>query len=264
MILSFLGKLDGKVCIITGCASGLGKQEAIRFAEEGAKLAICSRTAAKLEDTRRLCEERGAEVLAFPCDVSVAEQRVAFIDAVVRKYNTIDVLVNNAHSTTILKPMMEKTLEELEIETKCCLFAFFHFMQLCFPYMKDKPGAGASIINFASKAAREGTPGHSVYATVKAGVGGLTRTAAREWGIHNIRVNELMPNGFTDNCKAGLELQPKEIQEWAAHSFKDNPFGRAGDPYADVSPVVVFLASDDSHWITGQNIHADGGVWITD
>lgn len=61
-----MGKLDGKVCIITGCASGLGKQEAIRFAEEGAKLAICSRTAAKLEDTKRLCEERGAEVLAFP------------------------------------------------------------------------------------------------------------------------------------------------------------------------------------------------------
>lgn len=254
-----MGKLDGKVCIITGCASGLGKQEAIRFAEEGAKLSICSRTAAKLEETKQLCEERGAEGLAFPCDVSDPEQRIAFIQAVVDKYGTIDVLVNNAHNTTILKPMMEKTLEELEIETKCCLSAFFHFMHLCFPYMKDKPGAGASIINFASKAAREGTPGHSVY-----GVGGLTRTAAREWGVNNIRVNEIMPNGFTDNCKAGLELQPKEIQEWATHSFKDNPFGRPGAPYGDVATIVVFLASDDSHWITGQNIHADGGVWITD
>lgn len=259
-----MGKLDGKVCIITGCASGLGKQEAIRFAEEGAKLAICSRTLAKLEETRDICREKGSDVLAMACDVTVPEQREAFIQAVVEKYGTIDVLVNNAHTTTILKPMMEKTLEELELETKCCIYAYFHFMQLCYPYMKDKPGAGASIINFASKAAREGTPGHSVYATVKAAVGGLTRTAAREWGINNIRVNEIMPNGFTDNCKAGLELQPKEIQEWASHSFKDNPFGRAGDPYADVAPVVVFLASDDSHWITGQNIHADGGVWITD
>ena len=259
-----MGKLDGKVCIITGCASGLGKQEAIRFAAEGAKLAICSRTLSKLEETKRLCEEKGAEVLAMACDVTEADQREAFINAVVEKYGTIDVLVNNAHTTTELLPFMAKTLEDLELETKCCIYAYFHFCQLCVPHMMGHDGYGASIINFASKAAREGTPGHSVYATVKAAVGGLTRTLARELGPLNIRVNEIMPNGYTDNCDAGLKLQPKEIQEWAKHAFKDNPFERPGDPYEDVAPVVVFLASDDSHWITGQNIHADGGVWITD
>ncbi len=259
-----MGKLDGKVCIITGCASGLGKQEAIRFAEEGAKLAICSRTVSKLAETERICKERGAEVLAMACDVTDPDQRIAFIDAVVEKYGTIDVLVNNAHTTTILKPMMEKTLDELELETKCCIYAYFHFMQLCYPYMKGKPGYGAAIVNFSSKAAREGTPGHSVYATVKAAVGGLTRTAAREWGPDNIRVNSIMPGGFTDNCAAGLKDQPPEIQEWAKEAFRANPLRKIGDPYEDVAPLVVFLASDESHWMTGQNLHADGGCWITD
>lgn len=257
-----MGKLDGKVCIITGCASGLGKQEAIRFAREGAKLAICSRTVAKLEETKRICEEAGAEVLAFPCDVTDPEQREAFVNATVEKYGTIDVLVNNAHTTTTLMPFLAKTLDDLEIETKCCIYAYFHFCQLCAPYMMDKPGYGASIINFTSKAVLEGTPGHSVYATVKAAVGGLTRVLARELGPLNIRVNSIMPGGFTDNCEAGLKLQPEDIQEWAKEAFKANPLERVGDPYEDVAPIVVFLASDDSHWMTGQLVDADGGSWF--
>ena len=126
-----MGKLDGKVCIITGCASGLGKQEAIRFAEEGAKLAICSRTVAKLEETKRICEERGAEVLAFPCDIQVREQREAFVEATIEKFGTIDVLVNNAHNVTPLLPFLAKSLDDLEIEYKVCTEAYFHFCQLC-------------------------------------------------------------------------------------------------------------------------------------
>ena len=92
-----MGRLDGKVCIITGAASGLGKQEAIRFAEEGAKLAICSRTESKLMDTKRICEEMGAEVLAMACDVMVKENLEALVSATVDRFGTIDVLVNNAH-----------------------------------------------------------------------------------------------------------------------------------------------------------------------
>lgn len=257
-----MGKLDGKVCIITGCASGLGKQIALRFADEGAKLAICSRTLEKLEETKRLCEEKGAEVLAFPCDLTSAEQREAFVEATAEKYGTIDVLVNNAHTTTPLLPILGKSLEDLELEYKVCIEAYFHLMQLCWTYMEDHPGYGASIINFGSKAACEGTVGHGVYATIKAAVGGLTRVAAREFGPSNIRVNCIMPNGLTENAIEGLKYQTPEIQAWAEEAFKDNPFGRPGDPYDDLAPVVVFLASDESHWITGDTIHADGGVCI--
>lgn len=257
-----MGKLDGKVCLITGCASGLGKQEAIRFAEEGAKLVICDVLDEKLEVTKQICEERGAECTAVHCDMTKAEDRENFVQVAADKYGTIDVLVNNAHYTTPLVPILAKTLDELEIEYKVCIEAFFHMMQLCWEYMEDHPGAGASIINFSSKAALEGTVGHGVYATVKAAVGGMTRVAAREFGPSNIRVNAIMPGGFTDNCEEGLKLQTEEIQEWAKTAFKANPFERIGSPYDDVAPIVVFLASDDSHWMTGQLVSADGGSWF--
>ena len=259
-----MGKLDGKVCLITGCASGLGKQEAIRFADEGAKLVICDIQEEKLMETKRICEERGAECTAVVVDLASREDREHFVEVAAEKYGTIDVLVNSAHYTTPLQPILAKSLDDLELEYKIGIEAYFHLMQLCRDYMEDHPGYGASIINFGSKAAREGTIGHGVYATIKSGAGAMTRVAAREFGPSNIRVNCIMPNGYTDNCDEGLKKQPPEIQEWAKTAFKDNPFGRAGDPYDDLAPVVVFLASDESHWITGATIHADGGVYISD
>jgi len=258
-----MGRLDGKVCIITGAASGLGKQEAIRFAEEGAKLAICSRTESKLMDTKRICEEMGAEVLAMACDVMVKENLEALVSATVDRFGTIDILVNNAHTVTMLLPFLQKSEDDLEIELKSSLYAYWRLMKLCYPYIKGKPGAGASIINFASKAGFEGTIDHCAYAAAKEAVRGLSRVVAREWGKDNIRVNTICPGSFTDNCKADLGKQTKEIQQWAEIAFKYNPFQRVGDPYEDVSPIVLFLASDDSRWMTGQNVFADGGGWIT-
>ena len=104
---------------------------------------------------------------------------------------------------------------------------------------------------------------HCAYAAAKEAVRGLTRVVAREWGKDNIRINTICPGGFTDNAKTDLSKQTKEVQQWAEVAFKDNPFQRIGDPYEDVSPIVLFLASDDSRWMTGQNVFADGGSWIT-
>ena len=136
-------------------------------------------------------------------------------------------------------------------------------MKLCYPYMKNKPGAGASIINFASKAGYEGTAGHCAYSAAKEAIRGLTRVVAREWGPENIRINTICPGGFTDNAQASLQYQTPEIQEWAKTAFKENVFQRIGDPSEDVSPIVLFLASDDSRWMSGQNLFADGGSWLT-
>ena len=200
-----MGRLDGKVCIITGAASGLGKQEAIRFAEEGAKLAICSRTESKLMDTKRICEEKGAEVLAMACDVMVKENLEALVSATVDRFGTIDILVNNAHTVTMLLPFLQKSEDDLEIELKSSLYAYWRLMKLCYPYMKGKPGAGASIINFASKAGFEGTVDHCAYAAAKEAVRGLTRVVAREWGKDNINVNVVCPLAMTsqlENFKA--------------------------------------------------------------
>lgn len=259
-----MGKLEGKVAVITGCASGLGKQHAIRFADEGVKsLAICDIQKEKLIETKRLCEEKGTEVLALRCDVGMYYDLVTFVDKTIERFGTIDVLVNNAHKITDLRPFLEYTIGDLDVELHTSLYATWHMMKLCFPYMKEKPEAGASIINTASKGGIEGTPAHAAYAAAKEAIRGLSRVVAREWGQYNIRVNTVSPGGWTDNVSGRLKGMSQEVQKWAEHAFKDNPFQKIGDPYNDVSPIFVFLASDDSHWMTGQNLHADGGSWIS-
>jgi NAD(P)-dependent dehydrogenase (short-subunit alcohol dehydrogenase family) len=257
-----LGKLDNKVVLITGCSTGLGKQQAIRMAEEGAKLAICARNETKLKETKNICEEKGAEVLAMPVDIMDYDSLVSFVEATVERFDTIDVLVNNAHTITVPAPFLEKTIDDLDVELRSSVYAHWHLMKLCFPYLRDKSGAGASIINFASEAGVMGDSLYAPYAASKEAVRGLSRTVAREWGQYNIRVNTLCPNGMTENASGGLQSLSPQAREHVQKAFVNNPFGRAGDPYKDVAPVAVFLASDDSHWITGQNIHADGGVLI--
>lgn len=257
-----MGKLDGKVAIITGCASGLGRQEALRFADEGAKIAICDIQERKLEETRRLCAEKGAEVLSFPCDVRSRESLSEFVAATVERFGTVDVLVNNVHFTT-LKPFIDQDIADFQKEIEVSVFSGWHLMQLCFPYLKDKPGAGASIINFGSRWGMESPALSSTYSPVKEAVRALSRVVAREWGVHNIRVNAVCPGGFTDNAANHMDTQLPEMQKYAMAAFKDNVFDRLGDPYNDVAPIVVFLASDESHWMSGQTVNADGGGWIT-
>jgi len=257
-----MNKLENKVVIITGCSSGLGKQQAIRMATEGAKLAICARTESKLLITKEICENHGAEVFAMALDIMDYEALVKFVEGTVNKFGTIDVLVNNAHTITKPAPFLEKTIEDLDLEMKSSVYSYWYLMKLCFPYLRDKEGAGTSIINFASEAAVMGDYLYAPYAAAKEAVRGLSRVVAREWGQYNIRVNTLCPNGLTDNCSGGFKSLGPEAAAHIEKAFVNNPFHRAGDPYNDVAPVVVFLASDDSHWITGQNIHADGGALI--
>ncbi|MCD8027658.1 MAG: SDR family oxidoreductase [Erysipelotrichaceae bacterium] len=257
-----MGKLEGKIVILTGAASGLGKFEAIRMAEEGANLTICDIQAEKLEITKQLCEERGAQVIAYPCDVRSYDSLKNMVEKTVEKFGTVDVLVNNVHCTT-LKPFIDMDIETFKNELEISAFSAWHLMQLCFPYMKNKPGAGASIVNFGSRWGQESPKMSATYSAVKEVVRSLTRTVAREWGEYNIRVNCICPGGFTDNAKNDMDKQLPEMQAYAMEAFKDNVFHRAGDPYEDVAPILVFLASDDSHWMSGQTVNADGGGWIT-
>ena len=257
-----MGKLDGKVVLITGASAGLGKQQAVRMAVEGARLAICARTESRLADAARECERAGADVLAMPVDIMDYEALAAFVTATVERFGQVDALVNNAHTITVPAPFLEKTIQDLDVEMRSSVYAYWHLMKLCFPYMRDRPGAGASIVNFASEAGVMGDALYAPYAASKEAVRGLSRVVAREWGQYNIRVNTLCPNGMTDTISGGLDWMEPETREHIEKMFVNNPFRRTGDPYDDVAPVTVFLVSDDSRWITGQNIHADGGGLI--
>jgi len=258
-----MGKVDGKVVVITGCGSGLGKQFAIRFAREGAKLAICSQNAERLNATKELCEAEGAEVMAYACDVAEYDELKKFVDLTIEKFGTVDVLVNNVHHV-VLAPFIDLKMEDFMHDLKIDFCSTWHLMQMFFPYMKDKEGAGASIINFGSRWGQESPCMSGEYAPLKEAIRALSRTVAREWGQYNIRCNIICPGGFTDNAKANMKDQLPEMQQYAMAAFSDNSFHRPGDPYDDVAPVVVYLASDESKWLTGQTINADGGGWMAD
>ena len=254
-----MGRLDGKVIIITGASGGLGKQTAIRFAEEGAKVAICARTEEKLEVTKELCEKAGAEVEAVVADVCDFDSIKAFVDKTVERFGTVDVLVNNA--STISPPMdfIDQDTYDLDEAIQSGLYGTWHMMQLCFPYLKEK---GGSIINFGSMGGVLGMEGFASYAAEKEAIRGLSRVVAREWGQYGIRVNCVCPNVVTDRVEEGLEFSPPAMKEFLVSSMSDNAMKRMGYAYAEFTPAMVFLASDDSLWITGQTLPVDGGAMI--
>ncbi len=139
-----MGKLDGKTVLITGGASGIGKQLAIRCAEEGANISICSRTESKLMETKRVCEEKGVKAVAMALDIRNRESLKKWVDLSVEELGTVDVLINNAMTITKPAPFIEKTLEQLDTEMQSSVYACWNLMQLCFPYLKDKPEAGSA------------------------------------------------------------------------------------------------------------------------
>jgi NAD(P)-dependent dehydrogenase (short-subunit alcohol dehydrogenase family) len=254
-----MGKLDGKVAIITGTSYGLGRQTAIRFAEEGARLAICARNELMLEETRQLCKDRGADVLAVSVDVTEYDELSDFVEKTVECFGTVDILINNAMTINAPQPFLEQDIDTLEESLHSGLYSTWNLMQLCFPYLERQGGA---IVNFGSVGGVKGMEGFASYAAAKEAIRGLSRVAAREWGKYGIRVNVLCPNVVTDRFEQGIEMLDDETRAYLKASMSENAMCRPGYAYEDATPAIVFLASDDSRWVTGQTLHVEGGVWI--
>ena len=245
-----MNRLEGKVVIITGASGGLGKQMALRFAQEGAKLAICARREKKLQETKDLCQQAGAQVLAMVADVSHHDELKAFVEKTAETFGTIDVLVNNASTISAPHPFLEHTINDLEEALHSGLYGTWQMMQLCFPYMKEHGGVN-------------GLEGFAAYAAEKEAIRGLSRVVAREWGQFGIRVNCVCPNVITDRFEEGIHQSPKEIQEYLIGNMSQNAMHRPGKAYEDFTPAALFLASEDSRWVTGQTLHVEGGAWIS-
>jgi NAD(P)-dependent dehydrogenase (short-subunit alcohol dehydrogenase family) len=246
-------RLDGKVVVLTGASAGLGKQIAICLAREGAKLAICARRVEKLVETANLCQQEGAEVLALPCDVSKVADLQNFIEKTVERFGTVDVLINNANFEADRLPFLDQEIDMLDTALRTGVYAHWHLMKLCYPYLKGK---SSSIINFCSGTYQVGLDMYASYAADKGAIRALSMVVAREWGVDGIRVNTISPIAITDTINE--KLAP-EYSDWVKGMMTHNALQRIGDPAADIAPVVIFLATDESRWITGQNINADGG-----
>ena len=247
-------KLKNKVAIITGASGGLGKGTAIAYAKAGANVVICARRLKKLQEVAKICEEHGVKALPIACDVMIKSDLENLVAQTIKEFGKIDILVNNAISTKQGVSIMDHTDEIWNNTVVSGFEAVWHLMRLCYPHMKEN---GGRIINISSGAGLIGAPGFGVYAGVKAGVHAITMVAAREWGAHKITCNSMIPVFYSDlsNKLFSGEFGEQEMINMI-------PLGYIGDVEKDIAPVMVFIASDDSGYITGQLIKVDGGADI--
>lgn len=243
-------RLQGKVAIVTGSASGIGRGIALAMAKEGAHVAIVDVNKEKGKATFAEINQF-AEGLLFIKDISIKENIEEIVTEVVKKFGKLDILVNNAHVSK-QAPFMETTLEHFDLSFGTGFYPTFHFMQASYPELKKTSG---KVINFASGAGIDGQVTQTSYAAAKEAIRAISRVAANEWGPDGINVNLISPIALTP----GVEQWRDNAPELYDAMINKLPLRRLGDPEQDIGRTAVFLASSDSDYITGQTIMVDGG-----
>lgn len=246
------GRLSGKVAIVTGGGQGVGLGIAQVFLREGAKVLITGRTPDKLEAAVVGLKAEGGEAAWIAGTAGVRADAEAAVARAVDLFGGLDILVNNAQTS---KPgtMFEDTDDALfALTIESGLYGTFQHMQAAVPHMKEK---GGSIINFGSYEGIHGGVGFAAYAATKEAIRGLSRTAARELGKYKIRVNVICPAALSPIAEQWVKDFPEEAEK----VMKLVALGYLGDCAEDIGPAVLFLASEDSRYVTGQTINVDGG-----
>ncbi len=248
------GLLDGKVAIVSGARRGIGKAEATALAAAGAKVVACDLVYEDLMSVQDEIAASGGECLALQCDVLEKSQIEDVVNQTVEKYGTVDILVNNAQGGLDPIPWEELTDDVVATSLYSGPVASLRFMQACFPHMKKQ--TWGRIINTASGAARGGVPNLGHYAMAKGAIASLTYAAATDWSRLGITVNVIYPAVVTDPMKEWMAISP-ENRQTIESAF---PIGYVGDADDDLGPVIVFLASDASRYLTGHPFFIDGGA----
>ncbi|MBD2463478.1 glucose 1-dehydrogenase [Oscillatoria sp. FACHB-1407] len=243
------GRMDGKVVIVTGGSSGIGRATAIAFASEGAKVVIAARRVNEGEDTVKQIVEAGGEAIFVQTDVTQANEVQALVDRTLKKYGRLDAAFNNAGSGKGIR-LIDLTEDEWEQEIAVNLKSVWLCLKYQIPAML-KSGKGA-IVNMASQGAILGVPNYTAYGAAKGGAAALTRAAAAEYAAEGIRINAVSPGAVETELWANA---PAGMLEQVAAGI---PMQRVGQPQ-DIAETVVWLCSDAAGFITGQNIAIDGG-----
>jgi NAD(P)-dependent dehydrogenase (short-subunit alcohol dehydrogenase family) len=247
-----MGKLEGKVALITGGGQTVGLSIARVFATEGANLVITGRDEQKLRSVVPQLEDLGAKVVVSPGDAAVRANAEKAVQAAVDAFGRLDVLVNNAQAMSGGVPLEEVDEALVNLTIGSGFYGTLWHMIAALPHLKQTKGA---IINFGTKEGIAPVGGWNVYGAGKEAIRGLTRTAAKEWGKYGVRINVVNPAAWVPTTEAYFAAFPERKEAY----YATMSIPRFGDAEADIAPVVVFLASEASQYVTGQTINVDGG-----
>ena len=240
----------GKVALITGGGTGIGRATALAFAGSGARVAICGRRPEPLEEAREEIEAAGSECLAVPCDIREPEQARELIDAVLERFERVDVLVNNAGGQFVA-PAEEIELKGWRAIQRLALDAAWDLTQQV--ATRSMIPSASGLVVFIGFSPRRGIPGFAPAAAARAALENLAAGLALEWGEHSIRSVCVVPGNIETE---GLEGYGPEALE---DSRRQVPLGRLGRP-EEVGELIAFLASDGGSYVSGTSVVVDGGL----
>ncbi|MFC4254168.1 SDR family oxidoreductase [Altererythrobacter xixiisoli] len=248
------GRLKGKVAIVTGGDSGIGRAVAVLFAREGAKVAI-----AYLEEdddariTADAIRQEGSEALLFAGDLGDPARAARLIDAVISKWGRLDVLVNNAGEQHPDKDITDITVEQLQRTFQTNIFSMFYLVQAARPHLQS----GAAIINCTSVTMYQGSKELLDYSSTKGAITAFTRSLSENLIGEGIRVNAVAPGPIWTPLNPCGGASPEKLENFG----ENTPMGRPGQPN-EVAPAFLFLACDDSSYMSGQVLHPNGGTIV--
>lgn len=247
------GKLKGKIALITGGDSGIGRAAAVAFATEGAKVAVSYLNEhGDAEETKRLVEEKGGECLLLPGDIGDEAFCGKLVSETVKQLGGLDILVNNAAEQHPQQSIADITREQLEKTFRTNIFAMFYLVKAALPHLKK----GSSIINTTSVTAYQGNPQLLDYSSTKGAISAFTYSLSGNLVEKGIRVNAVAPGPIW----TPLIPSTFDAKKTSEHG-STVPMKRPGQP-EELAPTYVFLASEDSSYITGQVIHINGGTVV--
>ncbi len=249
-------RLADKVALITGAGTGIGRAIALQFAREGAKVALLGRRPEPLQRVAAEVAASAGDALAMPADVTRASDIARALQAILARFGTLNVVVNNAgavHAGTI-----EKTSEaEFDHLFSANVKSTFLVSRAALPELRK--AGGGSIVNIGSFVGLVGLPNRAVYSAAKGAVTQLTRSMALDYASEHIRVNCICPNATETEMLASAMAQYPDPAAEMKRRAANIPIGRLGQP-EDVAHLAVYLASDESSWMTGAAIPLDGGA----
>lgn len=244
-------KLEGKIALISGAASGIGKGMASSFVKEGATVVIVDLNEELGNQTLKELQEFSPQSMFIEANLVEHDKLAGIVQQVVNRYGKLDILVNNAQASR-LNAFESTTQADFDLSFNTGFYPTVYFMQAALPHLKESKG---KIINFASGAGINGDVNQLSYAASKEAIRAATRVAANEFGPFGINVNIISPIAKSPGMVEWAEENPEYYQGMLSKI----PLRRLGDIEVDIGRVAVFLASEDSDYITGQTIMVDGG-----